>query len=194
MASIIRKQELSSTRIRLINAAAAEFNESGFFATDTNQIARRAGFSPQTFYRHFGDKSAIFVAAYGFWVEQEELVLRKAIMKTPKESSSAQAQRLAKTLIKHHTDWAVFRRSLRWLTVEDNQVRQARTSSRIRQVVLLKSLAKNSSRTNVELFAAILSLEALCDALADAITQDMEISQKHWLLLIASAVGNLMVE
>ena len=40
----------------------AEFIESGYAGTDTNRIARRAGFAPQTFYRWFADKTAILRA------------------------------------------------------------------------------------------------------------------------------------
>jgi AcrR family transcriptional regulator len=53
-----------STRERLVQAAAAEFREQGFAGTDTNRIARRAGFAPQTFYRWFTDKTEIFIAVY----------------------------------------------------------------------------------------------------------------------------------
>jgi AcrR family transcriptional regulator len=49
------KLEPPSTSNDLIAAAAAEFNEFGFSGTDTNRIARRAGYAPQTFYRWFKD-------------------------------------------------------------------------------------------------------------------------------------------
>ena len=57
----------SSTRERLVEAAADAFNAHGFHGTDTNKIARAAGFAPQTFYRHFEDKLAIFIAVYEAW-------------------------------------------------------------------------------------------------------------------------------
>ena len=61
----------SDTRTRLLNAATEEFNEKGFAGTDTNQIARQAGFAPQTFYRWFDDKTQIFIAAYRGWEDIE---------------------------------------------------------------------------------------------------------------------------
>ena len=49
----------SGTGTKLIAAAAAEFNDHGFSGTDSNKIARRAGFAPQTFYRWFKDNILI---------------------------------------------------------------------------------------------------------------------------------------
>src|SRR4051812_9867208 len=54
-------RERGAGREALLEAARAEFDESGFEGTDTNRIARRAGYAPQTFYRHFTDKTAIFI-------------------------------------------------------------------------------------------------------------------------------------
>src|ERR1700761_8551817 len=61
----------SETSARLIEAAAREFAECGFEGTDTNKIARRAGFAPQTLYRWFDDKTAIFLAVYSKWVREQ---------------------------------------------------------------------------------------------------------------------------
>ena len=63
-----------STGEKLIAAAAAEFDDHGFLGTDTNKIARRAGFAPQTFYRWHKDKTAIFLAVMAAR-EPEELNL-----------------------------------------------------------------------------------------------------------------------
>ncbi len=51
------------TRDRLVAAAARAFNRAGYHGTDSNRIARAAGYAPATFYKHFADKRAIFVAA-----------------------------------------------------------------------------------------------------------------------------------
>ncbi len=59
------------TRERLIEAAAHTFNEVGYLGTDTNRIARAAGYAPGTFYKHFADKRAIFLEAYLLWVDAE---------------------------------------------------------------------------------------------------------------------------
>src|SRR5262245_12814544 len=67
------------TSAKLIAAAAKEFNQRGFDGTDTNRIARRAGFAPQTFYRWFRDKTEIFLAVYRAWDEEERGLLDKLL-------------------------------------------------------------------------------------------------------------------
>ena len=60
-----------ATLAALLGAAEAEFNATGFHGTDSNRIARRAGYAPQTFYRHFTDKTDAFVAVYERWWKAE---------------------------------------------------------------------------------------------------------------------------
>jgi len=52
-----------NTRQDLVEAAIAEFETVGFEGTNTNRIARAAGYAPQTFYRHFDDKKIDRLAA-----------------------------------------------------------------------------------------------------------------------------------
>src|SRR5271168_56796 len=100
------KQVRSGTAEKLLYAAAAEFNEHGFAGTDTNRIARRAGFAPQTFYRWFRDKVDIFIQVYDRWCREQF----SAIGRTFAESKSD--TRLAEIVVEHHKAHLVFRRSL----------------------------------------------------------------------------------
>src|SRR5271154_1898855 len=102
----------SDTRARLLAAARKEFNSKGYFGTDSNRIARRAGFAPQTFYRHFADKIAIFLAVYDGWWQEESAALGE-VLATP--ALRGQARRAAMVVIDFHTRWRIFRRSLRHL-------------------------------------------------------------------------------
>jgi len=43
----------------------------GYHGTDSNRIAREAGYSPGVFYKHFADKREIFLEAYQTWVVSE---------------------------------------------------------------------------------------------------------------------------
>src|SRR5271156_3112848 len=61
----------AATAKALLDAAEREFNARGFDGTDSNRIARAAGFAPQTFYRHFPDKRAVFLAVYERWWKGE---------------------------------------------------------------------------------------------------------------------------
>lgn len=61
----------AKTSVALLDAARSEIKEAGFEETNTNRTARCTGFAPQTFYRHFPDKTSIFLAVYERWVDQE---------------------------------------------------------------------------------------------------------------------------
>src|SRR5262245_39246994 len=66
-----RRGTPANTRARLVAAAARVFNRDGFHGTDSNRIARAAGYAPGSFYKHFADKRAIFLEAWEAWVTAE---------------------------------------------------------------------------------------------------------------------------
>ena len=61
----------SETRERLVASAAELFNTVGYHGTDSNRIARNAGYTPGVFYKHFKDKCEIFLAVYEGWIAAE---------------------------------------------------------------------------------------------------------------------------
>ena len=159
-----------STRDRLIQAAAAEFREQGFAGTDTNRIARRAGFAPQTFYRWFTDKTEIFIAVYRAW-EDEEKSLMGALRRR-----GADEDDVVEAAIAHHRAYLIFRRSLRRLSLEDDKVRAARAESRLRQIARIREWRAGALSTD-EVAAALLQLERLSDALAEGELLDMGLDE-----------------
>ena len=174
------------TRTRRVEAAGEEFNSVGFSGTDTNRIARKAGFAPQTFYRHFDDKLDVFLAVYARWRNEEAKALAKAANAF---SGQGRSRAAAAVIIRHHRDWAILRRSLRMLAVEEPRVRAARAAGRQEQLNALAALPANASRSSGELAAAILTVERLCDALADGEPQDLGISDSQWIRTIVAAVA-----
>src|SRR5262249_5966460 len=117
-----------ATRAALIEAARLEFEEAGFDATQSNKIAARAGYAPQTFYRHFSSKVEIFLAVYAQWVIDEQKAL----------DSVSNMRGAAQVLIRHHQSSLRFRRALRHLAISDDQVRKARSESRLSQIECLR--------------------------------------------------------
>lgn len=160
----------SSTRQALITAAAAAFNAHGFHGTDSNKIARAAGFAPQTFYRHFPDKLAIFIAVYEAWQASERDAVRTAAREADPDIAITRAS------IGHHRDWRGFRRSLRLLALEEPRIRIARAESRERQLADLAKAPGNRHRSKAQLTAALLKVERICDALADDEFADLAIN------------------
>ena len=161
-----------STSEKLIEAAAKEFNEHGFGGTDTNRIARRAGFAPQTFYRWFRDKVEIFIKTYEFW-QREEFGAISALL-----AQNASDARLAQIIIEHHRAYLIFRRSLRELSVENDSVRAARARSRLNQIEYIKKMGSKPRRDAASCAVILFQTERLADAVAEGELSDMGLDEK----------------
>jgi AcrR family transcriptional regulator len=174
----------AGTAGRLIQAATLEFNEYGFLGTDTNRIARRAGFAPQTFYRWFRDKIDIFIRVYEEWQRQEGHVLGKLL------ADNAADARLVQACVAHHRAFLVFRRSLRQLSLEDDRVRAARAASRLRQIEFLTTLHKEP-RDPSRLAVVLLQFERITDALAEGEIADMGLDPEAAETALAALIHEL---
>ena len=179
------RAERASTEEKLVEAAMREFNEHGYSGTNTNRIARRAGFAPQTFYRWFDDKDSIFIRVYEHWQRQEAATLRKLV------DEKASDARLVSAVVKHHKDFLVFRRSLRRLARENDAVRAARAQSRLRQIAYIKRLWGGRSRDTSELAAVLFQAERLSDAIAEGELRDMGLSERAAKQELAAVIRRL---
>ena len=179
--------ELKATELKLIHAAMAEFAEHGFIGTDSNKIARRAGFAPQTFYRWFKDKVSIFIAAYRLWEENEWQML------SPLIQQQAAPLQIAQAVISQHREHLLFRRSLRQLALEYPQVRQARAQSRLRQVGRIREWSGVSvADTDTEsLLVMLLQMERLADAIAEGELTDMGFADDALLQAMLNMIGSM---
>ncbi|HEY2070124.1 MAG TPA: helix-turn-helix domain-containing protein [Rhizomicrobium sp.] len=149
-----------ATLAALLDAAEGEFNAHGFGGTDSNRIARRAGYAPQTFYRHFADKTAIFLAVYERWWKSESGALGE-LMRVRRPDLA----KVADAMIAFHVKWKGFRRSLRHLATEDARVRAARSTARKAQIEAVRPFVAKAG--DGEILAALLIFERLCDAVAE---------------------------
>jgi AcrR family transcriptional regulator len=145
-------------RHALIEAALREFEDHGYDGTHSNAIAKRAGYAPQTFYRHFADKLEIFIAAYEAWSDAG----------IERFAAGGDLESYARLLIGHHRAHRVFRRSLRTLTVSDSRVLAARTKARKTQMLAVAGRMPGfAAKSRAGRLAALLTIERLCDAIAD---------------------------
>ena len=162
-----RSRDPQLTRERLVEAAAKCFNEAGFLGTDTNRIARAAGYAPGTFYKHFADKREIFLEAYRRWVDSEWTEI-DAIVARGGERERLSAD-LTNGILRHHQRWGGFRAALVSLAATDSEVRAFRVDSRKRQMQwLAEALDRLGSppAAPARRLAVLLSFERLCDAVA----------------------------
>lgn len=174
-----------ATPARLLEAAAAEFNEHGFGGTDSNRIARRAGFAPQTFYRWFEDKIDIFIQVYDAWQVEEAKVL------APLLATRAPDAEVAAAAVAHHRAYLKFRRSLRQLSLEHPKVRAARAASRLRQLERIRMGQGTAPRDPAVLAATLLQMERLADALAEDEIADMALDPSATMAALAALIGEL---
>lgn len=133
-----RRGSPEQTRERLITAAADQFNRSGYHGTDSNTIAKEAGYATGTFYKHFRDKREIFLAAYDRWLTAQW----KEISDTLSEMRNAEetARLLVDVSIKFHTEWRGLRASLMELVFSDPAARKFFRAQRRRQLDLIVEL------------------------------------------------------
>jgi AcrR family transcriptional regulator len=175
----------SETAEKLIAAAAAEFGEHGFAGTDTNRIARRAGFAPQTFYRWFEDKIDVFIRVYDAWQVEEARVL------APLLAEGAPDAEVAAAAVAHHRAYRIFRRSLRQLSLEHPKMRAARAASRLRQIERIRK-GQGARALDAAMIAPwLLEMERLADALAEGEIVDMGLGEDAALAQLAAIIGRI---
>lgn len=157
----------TETRSRVVQAAAAIFNRDGYEGTDSNRIAREAGYSPGTFYKHFADKRSVFLAVYEEWVAREWREVSAMVAETG--SAHERAERIVAMFLHHHRRWRGFRASLRALVAHDAEVCGFyRTQRRLQLDALTSMRAASSLEPTREADALLLfTLERTADALAE---------------------------
>lgn len=138
-----RRGTPEETRKRLLAAAAIQFNRLGYHGTDSNNIAKAAGYAAGTFYKHFQDKREVFLAVYESWVSavwqavEEELLQRSGPEQT--------ARRIVESNIKFHTKWRGLRASLMELIFSDREAREFFRKQRRRQLDYMAHLRSRLS-------------------------------------------------
>ncbi|AXQ30164.1 TetR/AcrR family transcriptional regulator [Solimonas sp. K1W22B-7] len=182
-----RRGAPEDTRRRLVAAAAEVFNREGYEGTDSNRLARAAGYAPGTFYKHFRDKREIFLAVYAEWVDREWEDVSAALDLSG--GAAVRAARIVDLLLTHHRRWSGLRASLRMLTVADPAVREFYRGQRRRQFTLLQRLrvtAGDPPCTREQDALLLFTLERTADAMAE--------DEAEALGLDAAAMRGLLVE
>ena len=188
-----RHRRPTETRRALIGAAARIFNSAGYNGTDSNRIAREAGYAPGTFYVHFADKLAIFLEVYESWVSAEWSSV-EAILKSGGPARAIRG-RLSRAVLEHHRKWRTFRASLRALSAIDDRVHAARVASRDRQIATMIRLirARNTPvPSRARMLAQILYAEALCDAVAEGDAESLGIREEDIVRLLDESAKDLL--
>jgi len=188
-----KARDAQESRRMLVEAAAQIFNSDGFHGTDTNRIAKAAGYTPGTFYTHFTDKRAIFLEVYQCWVDAELIDIAAGV----KFKGPDQSERLAKTILNHHKKWKTFRASLRALYAIDPEIRTARLAQRARQIDAITTISVEAGReplSRSRIFCNLLLLEVICDSIADGNLQTLRIRESEMFQILVENIGRLRAD
>lgn len=128
----------SDTRTRLLEAAMSEFIEAGYGGTDTNRIARRAGFAPQTFYRWFKDKAAVMAEVMAVW-DEAEIAMWQAVI----QDQHLSLDDLAESFIDNLRPFLTFRLNLRTVQQQVPDIAAQRAQGRRRLMQALSTLVSH---------------------------------------------------
>jgi len=185
-----RRGQPEQTRARLILTAAHIFNRVPYWEADTNAIAKEAGYSTGTFYRHFKDKREIFIAAYREWIAEEWANIESTII--PGQTPAESIDRAADALIEHHRRWRVFRGNLRALVTYDEELRELTQALRREQLekmsLLRMRMGQQPSRTLESDAVHAMMFERVCDGIADgefmSLGCSVEVAQREFRALM----------
>jgi AcrR family transcriptional regulator len=188
-----RRGSPGQTRERLIAAAAKLFNRVGYHGTDSNRIAREAGYSPGVFYKHFADKREIFLAAYKTWVVSEWKSVEDELSsgRTPE----ATARRLVALNVDFHTRWRGLRASLMELVFTDAKVKRFYREQRKRQLDLMATIRSRigAPRQRREEDAIhLFTMERTGDAIAQGELRDLGLDREVVIEALVRKVAALL--
>ena len=167
------------TRERIIDGAAALFNQFGYNGTDSNSIAKEAGYATGTFYKHFQDKREAFLAVYERWLTAEWQAIDEELSKG--HSPDATARRIVEISIKSHTEWRGLRASLMELIFSDEDARKYFRKQRRRQLEVMSELRQRlglPQRTREQDAVHLFLTERVFDALGQGETQALGLDRK----------------
>ena len=164
------RRDPAATRAAFVRAAWQEFEEHGFEGTQSSRIARRAGYAPQTFYRHFTDKVDILLAVYASWIADK----REAI------SAAGDVREVARVLLNFHRASRKLRLALRTLSITEERVRAARARSRMQGIAYVRENRPHTVElSDAHLLRSVLLVERLMDAYTEDGIADPAISPEE---------------
>ena len=189
-----RRGSPEQTRERLVAAATNLFNRVGYHRTDSNRIAKEAGYATGTFYKHFKDKREIFLAAYEAWVSSEWKALAAEL--SAGSNPEAIARELVMSSIEFHTRWRGLRASLLELVFADAEVRRFYRKQRRRQLDLMRQLRASIGappRRREDDAIHLFTTERTFDALAQGELQDLDLDRKVVIEAMIQRVISMLV-
>jgi len=161
--------QTASTRERLVRAAAEELNRAGFGGTNTNKIARAAGFAPATFYRYFDDKRAIMVAAFDWVLSLQREAMIALVAEADPTDIAGIARRMVQSLADHQRAWQKLVASGLVIASEDPELASLLHAKRAQDLAAMEAICARlggKPKSREEDLLLLLTVEGLCVLLA----------------------------
>ncbi len=176
-----------STRTQLLETAAVLFNRVSYFDTNSNKIAREAGFAPATFYRHFEDKKEIFLGAYSYWVNVNWEALEAL------DDLGRPAREKADILIEHHHRWKGYRKNLYALAAIDEDAHSFIRAERERQIdrLMARITLQGISISRASALFSFFSIERAINAIVDGDVAVLGIDEAEFLDCVVAEIAYL---
>jgi AcrR family transcriptional regulator len=188
-----RRGSPAETRERLVAAAARLFNRVGYHRTNSNQIAREAGYATGVFYKHFADKREIFLAAYETWVASEWKAVENEL--SLGATRLATARRLVSLTVDFHSRWKGLRASLLELVFTDARVRRFYRDQRRRQLDLMAKIRKHAgapSHQREQDAIHLYTMERVGDAIAQGELRHLRLNREVIVAALVKKVADLL--
>jgi AcrR family transcriptional regulator len=181
------------TRERIMQAAASQFNRLGYHGTDSNSIAKDAGYATGTFYKHFRDKREVFLAVYERWVAAEWKAIDAELSR--RHGTQQTARQIVELSIEFHTQWRGLRASLMELIFSDPEARAFFRKQRRRQldhIAELRSRLGLPSRTREQDAIHLFMTERVYDAIGQGEIQTLGLNEAAVVASIVDQVHALL--
>jgi AcrR family transcriptional regulator len=171
-------------------AAAREIERHGYHGTDSNRIARAAGYAPGTFYKHFVDKREALLAAHDAWVTAEWDRLRLIAG----GNAARRAAAMVDFIVGHHRRWRGLRASIHALLATDAGVRRFHRAQRRRQLARMGAGPGAPAARHAASVLLLLEVERVADAIATgelaALGVAPAVARRHLTRRVASVLGS----
>ncbi len=179
----MRRGDPAETRTKLVAATAREIERHGYHGTDSNRIARAAGYAPGTFYKHFDDKRAALLAVHAEWVATEWDAI----------DARTSAAGIVDFVVVHHRRWRGLRASVRALVQTDAVVRRFHRAERRRQLVRMGAGPGATAARRAAAAVLLLEVERVADAIADGELASLGVApataRRHLIARVSAYLG-----
>jgi AcrR family transcriptional regulator len=149
---------------KIIQAGLVEFKTKGYFKTNSNTIAKRAGLAAGTFYNYFKSKDDLFLELYKKWHEDQRSQIFQMVMESPGEKEFS--EKLVDIITPFYVDQSFLRNTVQVLKNDSKKIQDFRLEQQkiIIDTILKICKLRNIKRSREEAILFQIQIERYFDA------------------------------